>query len=413
MKKLFAFILILLILPTILALEVQIKEKYDRGETMIAKVSGIIDSTISPDNIYFYKGKVRIPILYDVAKLQNEVYIYAILPESPDNYTLKIKDVTYRDGTKVITSNIERNFSVSDKLAAFNINPGYIITNNNFSIKVQNLQSLFINIKSESVFSSEDIPGEVGEERTVYFNIPPGLNATTYYIKLSSQDTSYSIPVLLTKSTTTTTFEKKSFRFSPSILSLSLINGQNNTFIAYLYNTGQKNITDISVFTEDSKGLVILDTKNISNLPSGENQKIKMFIYPNQTGIFRVKIIASTDDIQTTFPLTFTVYSEESQLPKNDSQQNRQDYYTEDRTCRNINGLFCAPNQKCICNESLIKGGKCQEQFLEGTCCLGSCQLIPQEENPTTTKSSALGWFIVLILLVGVFWFLKKNFSKG
>ncbi|MEK6883543.1 MAG: hypothetical protein AABY22_28200 [Nanoarchaeota archaeon] len=409
MKRISIFIFLLLFLPTIFALEVQIKDNYNRGETLILKISGIIDSNVFPENIFLYKGLSRIPVLYDVAKLQNEVYVYAILPETSGNYTIKIKDVTYRDGTKVITSDIERNFSISDNLAIFNVNPGYLVTNGNFSIKAHNLHNLLINIKVNSIFiSPSDIIVKTGEEKNLEFKIPEGINATIYNIELSSQGTSYSIPILMTKSTPIT-LEKRSFRLSPSVLNLSLVQGDKKTFIAYIYNTGQKDITNISLFTEDFDNTVVLDTTEIATLPAGQNQKIKLFIYPNQTRTLRGNIVAETEELTTNLQLTLNIYKDNSQIQENESE--RQNYYEEDRTCRNINGVFCSQNQKCICNETVVKGGRCEEQFLEGTCCLGSCQIISEPEKKS--KSSLLGWFIVLILVVAVFWFLRKQFSKS
>ena len=75
-------ILLILVLQNVLAIEFQIKEQYNKGETSIVKVTGIIDSQILPENIYFYRAHVRVPVLYDVTKIGNDFYIYAILPES-------------------------------------------------------------------------------------------------------------------------------------------------------------------------------------------------------------------------------------------------------------------------------------------------------------------------------------------
>ena len=65
-------ILILLILPFLSAVEFNLKENFSSGETIITKVSGNFLVPPSQNNVFFYKGHVRIPADWGMAKINND-----------------------------------------------------------------------------------------------------------------------------------------------------------------------------------------------------------------------------------------------------------------------------------------------------------------------------------------------------
>ena len=96
--KILIILFILLLLPLISAVEFELKTNFSQGETLIAKVSGYFLEPILKENIFFYRGHVRIPMEYDVAEIGEEFYIYALLSDkSPNNYSIVIKNATLFD----------------------------------------------------------------------------------------------------------------------------------------------------------------------------------------------------------------------------------------------------------------------------------------------------------------------------
>ena len=114
MKKSAIFILILLIVPTISAIEFDMKTNFSQGETFMAKVSGYFLEPILKENIFFYRGHVRIPLKYNVAEINNEFYIYAMLADKePNNYSLAIKNVRYMVGSQISEEDITKDIEIT------------------------------------------------------------------------------------------------------------------------------------------------------------------------------------------------------------------------------------------------------------------------------------------------------------
>ena len=59
MKKVLIIFLALFLFPIISAVEIEMKDNFDQGETLIAKISGNFYEAISEENVIFYRGHVR------------------------------------------------------------------------------------------------------------------------------------------------------------------------------------------------------------------------------------------------------------------------------------------------------------------------------------------------------------------
>jgi hypothetical protein len=149
-KKSLLILVILFLLPIISAVEFDMKTEFDQGETLLARVSGNFLEPILKENIFFYRGHVRIPIDYGVAKINDEFYIYALLSgKTQNNYSIEIKDVMYMKGAEISEEDIIKEFSITNNIADFSVAPGFIVTKEDFFIEVQNLQDRKINITIE------------------------------------------------------------------------------------------------------------------------------------------------------------------------------------------------------------------------------------------------------------------------
>lgn len=210
MKKVLLVIL-LLTLPLFSAVEFDMKTNFSQGETLMARVSGNFLESVFKENIFFYRGHVKIPVEYDIAKIDEEYYIYALLEgKSPDNYSVALEDVKYTKGTEVVEEDIIKNFTITNETADFSINPGFIITSENFSIEVQNLKDYQITIKIDenrteteggffSFFFSDSDSGDnsvivkSGEIKDIEFGL--GNETSFRKILLSTESLEYEIPV--------------------------------------------------------------------------------------------------------------------------------------------------------------------------------------------------------------------------
>ena len=191
------FLLALILLPVLSALTVDMKPSYDQGETIIAKVSGNFVDPLNEDNLVFKRGHVKIPIDYDLGKIDEDYYIRASLTgKTPDNYSLEIKNVRYWQGGQITSQDFVKNFTITSNTAPFSVKPAFFITNKDFSTQVQSLaSSLTININVPSGISSPSSTSlSSGQIKTIIFNASGLTQTTTSSITLTSGSLSYTLP---------------------------------------------------------------------------------------------------------------------------------------------------------------------------------------------------------------------------
>ena len=178
------------------------KSSYDQGETIIAKVSGNFLNSVQESNIYFYRGHVRIPMSYDLAKIGDEYYIKAsLIGKTQNNYSVVIKNIQYYQAGIISTQDIISNFVITNKTADFSIDKGFVITQGPFAIKAQNLKSTSISVSIDSfpgvnALSSLNIGGNI--IKNIDFNTSSLTKTTQDFIKISTNNLVYEIPVFFT-----------------------------------------------------------------------------------------------------------------------------------------------------------------------------------------------------------------------
>lgn len=212
MKKLIPLLLfIFLLLPTLLAIEIKMNTNFSSGETLIAEIPGNFLEKITSQDVSFYRNHVKIPTNFEVGEISDSYYIYTNLPQPTEltNYSISI-DVKYLDGTKVIEEEIKKNFTISEQKADFSVSPGFIKTEENFSLIIQNVKGIEVEVSVNkedetkgffsSLFGSSEkensvtlSPGEIEELFFKLEDFEQGLST----IKLSSNNTSYEVPVLI------------------------------------------------------------------------------------------------------------------------------------------------------------------------------------------------------------------------
>ncbi|MBU2104709.1 MAG: hypothetical protein KKF67_02965 [Nanoarchaeota archaeon] len=197
MKKIiFLFLIFLFLFPIISAVEFTIKDEFKQGETLLAKVSGNFVDPILKENINFYRGHVRVSIEPFVAKINDEFYIYALLPETANNYSIVISGAKYMNGSQLSDANITKEFVITNLTADFSVSPGFAVAENDFSLEVQNLQDsqITIEITSETISGDEEdfsfndsVSLKSGEIKKIKFNLDKITEPTFKIVKLTSK----------------------------------------------------------------------------------------------------------------------------------------------------------------------------------------------------------------------------------
>ncbi len=193
MKKLVLVLLALLLIPNILAINIEFsKPAYQPQETMQAEITGNFIS-LTDENILIYKQDIvhSTPVISGLTKQGDIYYFYALLPNQEANFSLKIEGVQYTQAGKIKTDAITKNFTIEKtNQSALQINPGFVLTSEDFSIEIRSLYerqdiSARFNNQIENFSLSED------SEKTIVFSVS-GLSG-----KQELKINDYNIPVFI------------------------------------------------------------------------------------------------------------------------------------------------------------------------------------------------------------------------
>ncbi len=416
MKKNLLFILILIILPIVSAIEFDIKTEFDQQETLMARVSGNFLEPITKENIFFYKGHVQSPTNYDVIKIEDEFYIYAQLSgKSPSNYSIVLENIKYTKLGQVSEEDITQEFIIINKTTDFSIKPGFIITNKDFFIEVTNWQDseieISINLNGEgstnegffaSLFessgNSEDkVSVKSGQTEKINFELKNITQAGLKTITLSTDNTEYEIPIYVY--TNQTLQKQKNYRFQPKTsLRINMATKNNKNKTIYLYNTGEETLENISISASNSlEQYVSLSLEEIDELESNESVKIELTITSGENEeTIAGQIKAKTGDgLYAYLPIILNFVKD--YVPKSEDDEEIEDPANASKTCAEMDGIICTGNQECDEEEKYTRDGKC---------CLGICK----EKSKPSSTGKFIGWLIVIVIIITLIWFFKSKY---
>ncbi|MFH1801277.1 MAG: hypothetical protein ABH804_00370 [archaeon] len=321
MKKSAVIILILFLFPLIQAVEWDMKTEFQQGEMLTAKISGNFIKPILKENIYLYRGHVRVSADPSVAKIEDDYYIaISLLGKTESNYTLMIKEVEYMIGGKTESADLERNFTIKGETALFSIDKGFVITSGDFSIQVQNLQAylITINVKTDTVsgsssegFFSSLFEKAISDSDDYFFNLKSGeikkinfeVNGITKTslkkIKFSSSNLSYEIPIYV-YANKSAEVEKGGMKFDFSESNISVATGDEKTRFVYLHNLGEETLKDITLsVSEELSSYLTLSVEEIEELEAGSKMKIDFDLFSEEEGTIEGYIKAELKDNET------------------------------------------------------------------------------------------------------------------
>ncbi len=400
MKKITIILIILLIFPLISSVEFEMKEEFDQGETLLAVISGNFLDQIVRDKIFFYREHVRIPVIYEVGKINDDFYIYAMLTgKEQGNYSVKIKDVRYMSGVEIVDEDIVKNFTITENTTDFSLNPGFIITSEDFFLEVQNLQEERITVQidtPEAFISETSLELRSGEIKRINFELNEevlNLDSAFEEIKLSSENANYFVPVFVTViSDINITEEEKNlnFKFEPHIVDVSLATDSDSKRIVYILNTGDT-VEDIFLFVSPLlEPYVTVSPQEINTLEKNSTEKIELFIISGTEEIIvEGQIFAETENFTSSLILILDFI-------KDFIPEEPEDEEIIITTCVQIEGIICGERETCTGKTSPTKDGICC--FAPAIC----------EEIPKSQTGKIIGWGIVILVILFLFWFFKK-----
>lgn len=435
---------VLFFLPLISAVEFTMNDNFKQGETILAKVSGNFLTQIAKDNIFFYRGHVKIPMEYDVANIGGDFYIYVMtIGKNPENdYSISIENVKYMKGAEITDDNIVKNFSITNETADFSVKPGFVVTSEDFSLEIQNLleSSITIDVKTETTSEGREISTEgkketsialkSGEIKQIIFNLGAGeptlqnielstIQETTEITTTPSENNSSSGFCFFwencttssneTQTTTTTTTkgikyeipvyistgadgtQEEFFKFEPSEIDLSIPLNTKLKRTIYLYNTGDNNLENISITLPESfSPFVNLSTTKIENLSAKTNIPIELTFFSSNESELEGNLKAKIGDT-----ITYSFIS--LKFLKNYTS-NETDIST--KTCAELGGVVCnTADEKCSETPIYAK---------DNVCCLGNCEKI-EKGNSGTIIAIILAAVIILFLL----WFYFTKYKRA
>ncbi|MCX6749713.1 MAG: hypothetical protein NTW17_03145 [Candidatus Pacearchaeota archaeon] len=386
-----------LFFPLISAVEVDMNSEFSSGETLLARFSGNFIDQITPENVVFYRGHVGIPMVYNVVKINDEFYIYALLTgKTEGNYSISIEGVRYMKATEIVDNHIVSNFSISNSTAEFSVNPGALTAEDDFSVEIQNLQDRKIVVEidenSSIIVSQNSLELKSGEKKTLFFTVGEISKKTLEKIEFSSGNFSYELPVYLNTNETSSAGENR-FEFQPSSVEISMATDSNTKRALYLTNTGDEDIDDISFnISSVLEPYIEISPKEIGTLDAGSSEKIQIEITSDlEEAIIEGKITAYTKNLSSS--LTLILNFAEDFIPTEVVDENGTVIIT---TCEELNGTICTENKECSGETQYAK---------DGVCCTASC-----EEKKAGSSGKITGWLILALVIIIVIWFIKRKY---
>jgi hypothetical protein len=398
-KELIFLTLALLVFPMISAVDVELDSVYGQGETLIAKVSGNFVDQPTTNNIAFYRGHVKVPMVFDLEKIGDDFYIYALLLDKTEGeYSLRIKDVRYYKATEITDEEIIQNFNISDKIFPFSVTPGFLVTSEDFSVNLKNSQDskILISIETSSRISSLDsVELKTGEEKNINFEI---LNQeASEEITFNFENSSFTFQLFNSSKVSIQEVEEEGeIELRPKNLEVSMATDSQGKRILYLNNIGETNIEKILLeVSEILDSYVTLSIYEVENLRANSSEKIEISIISDlEEAIVEGLIFATSENV--TISSTLVLNFEKDFIPTIEGSDEENPL---GNTCSEVGGEICDEDFECEGESS---------HTVDGLCCFESCS----EIDSGGSRGKLFGWSLIIIILILVFLFWKFKYKK-
>ncbi len=372
MKK-SGLILLFLLIPFVSAISTDMKETYQPGETMIIEITGNILSPIAPEDIELKRNNVQVPFVYDVKRLADKYFLYGILPQNENNYTLYIHDLSTTENGATEEIDFNQSFQIAGNLTAYSINPGFISAEDEAEAEFKIFlnrdvpEEITIDLPSEWTFVLQ--PGEntitipLGE-------IPGGLN----FINIGT----YRVPVLVENSREVDSTDIGYIAFYPRNIQRTVLKGDAVSYPFRITNEGDED-REITIEYDDDIFRIQPETPKI--IPAGEDAEFTLEVIHGDVDIDKIITVNSGDEAYE-FEVDITYTENESDIinPSLNNSGNS-GYY-----CSELGGNVCAGEESC--------NGEVLPSIDAPSCCIGTCV---QAEK---TSYSWIGYLIAAVVLI-------------
>lgn len=393
----FLFIVILSI-SFVSPVQIAMKDSVQLGESVVIHVTGEFVEPISKEDITFKRRHMDTSIYpFYLDYIDGDYYISFNVPldkESPDNYSINIKDVNYMIGPERFQEDISKDFFISSEKVPFIIVPALTITNSNYSIKLQNLRSELLEIDLEESEKTSEYLNSTGEpvQTGGFFDVLMGLftkdNVSTSDGEVIEDSEKIYLESGETKSIDYPQPEKSGFRVLEFFY-------EDNAYGAMIYSEVEAQ-EEISAEDNVSEENATQEVENETD-DKGFWESIGDIFKGNQTE-------NTTDQIgqenETVDNQTSDVVSNESGVDNETSDDESNDSIDGVSTCEEMGGQVCVQDEE-IC-EGDIKYSK------STVCCVGEC--VPVTKSNT---GKTVGWILIIAIAIFVTWFLKKKYARA
>jgi len=376
MKRFAVFGLLILVflinLHFVSAISSDMKDIYSQKETILIEIKGNILEPIPTENVIFRRGHVGIPLEYDIKKLGESYYLWAIAPESENNYTLVIKNISTTAAGIPQKVDYEKNFSVSGNLSDYYIKPGFIFNQKTFEITA----TLNQDEDKEIIISypiDKNITLKPGENK-IAFSLD---ESETKLIKIAIGE--YALPAYVIGKFVPGAFTgiiSKKLSFNPEILEKNISDLKNLTTKYEIKLTNEFNESLKDIYLDYDSTFFTIEPKENFTLGAGESKyfnislnklaegKIEEEIYArhgNESAVLSVKINFANI---TAVPLAnYTNIPQEEQIKTSCTQIIEADLCGLDEKCpgTNITTTETKVNPKLVCCLKKCEKGKAEE----------------------------------------------------
>jgi len=371
-----------------MALTTDLKNSYSAKETVIGKISGSITEPIQSDSLVIKRTNVVVPVESGIKKLGDDYYFWFVSPNSPDQYSLIIKNIATLTSGKIQKVDLMQNFSVVN-YSDYYVTPGVILTQEDFQIKVF-LEEDY-NKDIDLLIPSSEIRTLKPGENTISISISNFKRTSLNTIKIGK----YNIPILAVLNESVPAYEdRKGLSLSPPSIEKKVSVFDNLNYTLAVKNYKNEILKDI-IFEYNLNRFEINPKENITLKPN--ESAVYTLIIKNITseGIYENINLKSSN--ATTFMVVKIMFDQEKpKIIENESTNNK----TNETNNTQINYRCAEIEGGRICDA----GQRCSGKLLtasDTSCCIGECVT-------ATTSKSWIGYLIAsLVIVILIFVYLK------
>ena len=411
------------------AISLNIKDSYERKETIIGELSGSILAPISRSQVSLVRdGHIDVAFDYDIKQLGNKYHIWLTAPQNEGNYTLIIKDVITNEQGSQTQINYQKNFRVLSNSTDYSIKPGFISTSQDFfittslysetekTINIDFPSSRNVNLQqgdNKIDFSINDVIGtqlkiiNFGKYVVPAYIMGKAVNNTTNQtinqtnpINTTSNNTGYvnnSANQTINITTPSNYLVNVSFKIIPQGIKSTILITENTSYLFQIFNFENNSINIILDY--DKNTFIITPNSNLSIEP---NSSIQLNLsLKNNTGTAIRDVIIITSNEKSEYLLIEFNFTEKL--------EDISTSYLSGNSSSSESLLYCSeiPGAKlCIVSDEVCNG-KVISSLENGICCQGTCK---------TEKSNSRAWIgyliIAIVIMVLLVIYLKYKKTK-